>query len=108
MLTCRCSSIGALSNVAPLARVENLHNPITALTRFRFKHVIKYLHESLLTPSQQVIPHEVLLFCEHSHDDQRVQVDPLTKHPEVVTAQQVQVDERQQLAARLDGKKEAT
>lgn len=58
----------------------------------------------LLTPAQQVIPHEMLLLRKHRHDDQSVQVDALAQHPEVVTAQQVQVDEHQQLTAGLQGR----
>lgn len=54
-----------------------------------------------LTPAQQVIPHEMLLLGKHGHDDQRVQVDPLAEHPEVITAEQVQVCKVQQLTASL-------
>lgn len=54
-----------------------------------------------LTPAQQVVPDQVLLLGEHGHHDERVQVDPLAQHPEVVTAQQVEVDEHEQLTAGL-------
>lgn len=48
----------------------------------------------------------MLFFRKHCHNNQRVQVDALAEHPEVVTAQQIQVDEHEQLAAHLDGKKQ--
>lgn len=64
------------------------------------------LHKSLLTPPQEIIPHEMLLFCKHCHHNQSVQVDALAKHPEVVAAQQIQVDEHDQLAASLEGKRQ--
>lgn len=64
------------------------------------------LHESLLTPAQHEIPYEVLLFRKHGHDDERVQVNPLAEHPEVVAAQQVHVDEHDELTARLEGRGE--
>jgi len=54
-----------------------------------------------LTPAQQVIPDEILFFRKHRHHDESVQVDALAQHPEVVAAQQVQVDEHEQLAAGL-------
>jgi hypothetical protein len=43
----------------------------------------------------------VLLFSKHGHHDQRVQVDSLTQHPEVVTAKQVQEYELGHLATGL-------
>ena len=55
------------------------------------------------TPSKQVVPHEVLFLGEHSHDDECVQVDALTQHPEVVTAKQVQVNKHDHLTAHLVG-----
>lgn len=48
----------------------------------------------------------MLFFCKNRHNNQSVQVDTLTKHPEVVAAQQIQMDEHEQLTARLDGGKE--
>lgn len=57
------------------------------------------------TPAQQIIPHQVLLLSKHSHHDERVQVDALTQHPEVVTAKQVQVDKLGHFTARLLGEK---
>lgn len=59
----------------------------------------------VLTPPQQIIPYEVLLLRKHSHDDERVQVDALAQHPEVVAAHQVHVDEHDDLTARLEGRK---
>lgn len=46
-----------------------------------------------LTPAQEVVPVKVLLLCEHSHHDKRVQVDAFTEHPEIVAAQHVHVEE---------------
>ncbi len=46
----------------------------------------------------------MLLFGKHGHNNQRVQVDSLAKHPKIVTAQQIQVDEHEQLTTRLEGK----
>lgn len=60
--------------------------------------------KSLLTPAQQIIPHEMLFFCKHRHNNESVQVDSFTEHPEVVAAQQIQVDEHEQFAGRLEGK----
>lgn len=54
-----------------------------------------------LTPAKQVVPHEVLLLGEHGHHDERVQVDSLAQHPEVVAAEEVEVDEERDLAAGL-------
>lgn len=54
-----------------------------------------------LTPAQQVVPHEVLLLGEHGHHDERVQVDSLAQHPEVVAAKEVEVNEERDLAAGL-------
>lgn len=45
----------------------------------------------------------MLFFCKHRHNNQSVQVDAFAKHPEVVAAQQIQVDEHEQLTACLDG-----
>ena len=46
---------------------------------------------------------QVLLLSEHGHHDECVQVDALTQHPEVVTAQHVHVKEVQHLAPHLMG-----
>ena len=62
-------------------------------TEKRIKIKKKHLLNSLLTPSKQIIPHEMLFFCKHRHNNQSVQVDAFAKHPEVVAAQQIQVDE---------------
>lgn len=43
----------------------------------------------------------MLFFCKHSHNYQSMQVDALTKHPEVVTAHQVHMDKLHQCAAYL-------
>lgn len=53
------------------------------------------------TPSQKVVPVQMLLLGKHSHHNERVQIDALTKHPEVVTAQHVHVEEMQHLTAHL-------
>ena len=55
----------------------------------------------VLTPSQQVVPQQMLFLCEHGHHDECVQVDALTQHPEVVTRHQVEVDEHDHLTAHL-------
>lgn len=60
--------------------------------------------EEWLTPTQHVVPHEVLLLGEHGHHDKRVQVDPLTQHPEVVASEEVQMDEHRHFTARLGRK----
>lgn len=57
---------------------------------------------SLLTPTEQIIPHQVLLLSEHCHHDESVQIDPLTKHPKVVTAKQVEVDKLGHFTAYLE------
>lgn len=44
---------------------------------------------------------QVLLLGEHGDHDERVQVDSLAEHPEVVAAQHVHVEEVQHLAADL-------
>lgn len=54
-----------------------------------------------LTPSQHVVPEELLLPYEDRHDDERVEVDALTQHPEVVGRGGVLVEQRQHLAADL-------
>lgn len=59
-------------------------------------------HGSVRTPSQQIIPHEMLLLCEHSHNNQSVQVDSLAKHPEVVAAHQIEMNKHTDLAACLE------
>lgn len=46
----------------------------------------------------------MLLFCKHCHNNQSVQVDALAEHPEVVAAQQIEVDEHDQLTAYLEEK----
>lgn len=70
--------------------------------------MLMYLHASLLTPAEQVVPHEMLFLCKHCHYNQCVQVNALTQHPEVVTAQQIQIDERQQLTAFLEEENKET
>lgn len=37
-----------------------------------------------LTPSQDIVPEELLFPDEHGHYDEGVQVDPFTQHPEDV------------------------
>lgn len=54
-----------------------------------------------LTPSQHVVPKEVLLPDEDGHDDERVEVDALTQHPEVVGGGCVQRQHSQDLTAHL-------
>lgn len=54
-----------------------------------------------LTPAQEVIPVKMLLLCKHSYDDERVEVDAFTEHPEVIAAQHVHVEEVQHLTADL-------
>lgn len=54
-----------------------------------------------LTPSQHVVPKEVLLPDEDGHDDERVEVDALTQHPEVVGSGCVQRQHSQDLTAHL-------
>lgn len=53
------------------------------------------------TPAEDVIPAQMLLSHEHGHDDERVQIDPLTQHPEIVGAGRVLHDTSQQLTADL-------
>ena len=56
----------------------------TQLTPLFLSHPRRYSSTScLLTPSQKVVPHQVLLLCEHGHHDESVKVDALTQHPEV-------------------------
>lgn len=55
----------------------------------------------ILTPAQKIIPMQMLFLCKHGHHDKSVQVNPLTQHPEIVTAQHVHVEEMQYLAANL-------
>lgn len=43
----------------------------------------------------------MLLLCEDSHHDERVQVNPFTEHPEVVATQHVHMEEVQDLTADL-------
>lgn len=43
----------------------------------------------------------MLLLCEHSHHDERVQVDAFAEHPEVVAAQHIHVEKLQDLTADL-------
>lgn len=57
------------------------------------------------TPAEQIIPHEMLFFCKHCYNDQSVQVDALTKHPKVVTAHYIHLDECKKLAGALEGHK---
>lgn len=47
----------------------------------------------------------MLFFCKHCHNDQGVQVDALTKHPKVVAAHYIHLDERKKLAGALEGHK---
>lgn len=44
---------------------------------------------------------QMLLLCKHSHHDESVQVDAFTKHPEIIAAQHVHVEEVQHLTANL-------
>lgn len=57
-----------------------------------------------LTPTEQIVPHQVLLLRKHSHHDESVQIDPLTQHPEVITPEKVQMDELRHFAADLKWK----
>lgn len=59
-----------------------------------------------LTPAQDIVPAHLLLLHEHGHDDEGVQVDPLTQHPEVVTAHGVEIQKLQHLAAGLQRQEE--
>lgn len=54
-----------------------------------------------LTPSQHVVPEELLLPHKDGHDDERVEVDAFTQHPEGVGDGGVLVEQRQHLAADL-------
>lgn len=58
-----------------------------------------------LTPAQKIIPVQMLLLCKYGHHNQRVQVNPLAEHPEIVTAQHVHMEEVQHLAANLQREK---
>lgn len=61
--------------------------------------------DNRLTPAQQIVPHQVLLLGKHGHHDESVQVYSLAKHPEVITAKQVEMDEEGHFTACLRSKK---
>lgn len=44
----------------------------------------------------------MLFFGKHGHDDECVQVNPLTQHPEVVASKDVQMDELRHFTADLN------
>lgn len=46
----------------------------------------------------------MLFLGKHSHHDERVQVNSLTKHPEVVTPEQVEMDKLRNFTAGLKGR----
>lgn len=56
---------------------------------------------SVRTPAEDVVPAQLLLAHKHGHDDERVQVDPLAQHPEVIGAWGVVHETRQDLTADL-------
>lgn len=47
----------------------------------------------------------MLFFCKHCHNYQSVQVDALTKHPEVVAAHYVHLNECEKFTAVLEAQK---
>lgn len=47
----------------------------------------------------------MLLLGKHRHDNEGVQVDALAEHPEVVAAQQVEVENGEKLADHLEGER---
>lgn len=59
-----------------------------------------------LTPSQHVVPEQMLLPDEDGHDDERVEVDALTQHPEVVGAGCVLRQHSQDLTDHLRGRRQ--
>lgn len=61
--------------------------------------------QSRRTPAQQIVPHEVLLLGKHGHHDERVQINALAQHPEVIATKEVEMDEQGHFAARLTGEK---
>lgn len=46
----------------------------------------------------------MLLLSKHGHHDERVQIDPLTQHPEVVASKEVKMNEHRHFTARLGRK----
>lgn len=61
-----------------------------------YQHIFKRL-----TPSQHVVPEELLLPYKDGHNDERVEVNAFAQHPEVVGGAGVLVEHRQNLAAHL-------
>lgn len=62
-----------------------------------YQHVFRRL-----TPSQHVVPEELLLPHKDGHNDERVEVNAFAQHPEVVGGAGVLVEHRQHLAADLE------
>lgn len=70
----------------------------------KYSRIKSIMGDDKLTPAQQIIPHKALLLCKYSHDDECVEIDPLTQHPKVHTAQNVQVDKHTHLTTHLGAK----
>ena len=81
--------------------VVNLCRKLAITDKQRQKNAVGHVKR---TPAQQVVPHQVLLLSKHSHHNESVKVDPLTQHPEVHTAQNIEMDERGHLTAHLEEK----
>lgn len=75
----------------------------------RWKQLTPELHRKKgagLTPSQDVVPEELLLPDKHGHYDERVEVDAFTQHPEVIGSRRVLRQHSQDLTAHLtDGER---